>query len=116
MIKIIVKKPGVMPEIVEIEGMSEINKIIGNVDEQGNGWDYASSDTRMQIGPNIDEYCKADAINNFNFEENLWNHFDSAVLFGNIIFAGWDSSKADVCSLTDDQIKYCFNYIASKVV
>ena len=39
----------------------------------------------------------ADAINNFNFEENLWNHFDSAVLFGNIIFAGWDSSKTDVC-------------------
>ena len=42
MIKIIVKNPGVMPEIVEIEGMSEINKIIGNVDEQGNGWNYAS--------------------------------------------------------------------------
>ena len=116
MIKTIVKKPGIGPEIVELEGMSEINTILGNVDEQGNGWDYASSKTRMQIGPGIDEYCKADAINNFNFEENLWNDFDSAVLFGNIIFAGWDSSKRDICSLTDDQVKYCFDYIDSKKV
>ena len=116
MIKVIVKKTGVMPEIVELEGMSEINKIIGNVDEQGNGWNYATSDTRMQIGLDIDEYCKADAINNFDFEQNLWDYFDNAVLFGNIIFAGWDSSKSEVCSLTDDQIQYCFAYIASKVI
>ena len=114
MIKVIVKKPGAMPEIVELEGMSEINKIIGNVDEQGNGWNDASSDTRMEVGPCIDEYCKADAVNNFALEQNLWNHFDSAVLFGNIIFAGYDSTNYDLCSLTDAQIKYCFEYIASK--
>ena len=114
MIKIIVKKPGAMPEIVEVEGMCEINKIIGNVDEQGNGWNHAGTDARMQIGPGIDEYCKADAVNNFDFKKNLWNHFDNAVLFGNIIFAGWDSTKLDVCSLTDAQIKYCFEYITSK--
>ena len=116
MIKAIIKKPGVKPEIVELEGMCEINKILGNVDEQGNGWNYASSDTRMEIGLGIDEYCKEDAINNFNFEQNLWNHFDSAVLFGNIIFAGWDSSKFEVCSLTNEQIKYCFDYISSKEI
>ena len=116
MIKIIVKEPGVMPEIVEVEGMSEINKIIGNVDEQGNGWNYANSDTRMPIGPYIDEYCKADAMFNVNFEGNLWDDFDNGVLCGNIIFAGWDSSQGKICSLTDDQIKFCFDYIVSKEV
>lgn len=116
MIKTIVKKPGATPEIVELEGISEINKIVGNVDEQGNGWNHAGIDTRMTIGPGIDQYCKADAINNFDFEQNLWNYFDSAVLFGNIIFAGWDHSKSEICSLTEDQIQYCLDYIASKEV
>ena len=58
MIKIIVKEPGVMPEIVEIEGMSEINKIIGNVDEQGNGYGGGNCDinTALEIGKRATKY------------------------------------------------------------
>lgn len=116
--KVIVKRPGEDGEIVEVEGLSEINKICGNVDDEGNGINRTSSDIRMQIYRGVDMYVKEDAINNFELKRNLWAPGDMAVLFGNVIFAGYDE-KAEgcgVCSLTDEQIQKVFDFIARQKI
>lgn len=112
--KVIVKRPGKDGEIAEVEGLPEINKICGNVDDKGNGINRAGSDIRMRIYSGVDMYVKEDAINNFDLEENLWAPGDMAVLFGNAVFAGYDEKVGGygVCSLTDEQIQVVFDFIA----
>ena len=110
--RVLVKKPGQEPEIMELGSLVDINKIVGNLDENGNGLREPSSDIRMTIGPKIDEYCKADALINFDMEPNIWNHNNMGVLHGTVIFTGIDvDDHFNPCSLTDDQIAFCLDYI-----
>ena len=115
--KVIIKEPGKNPVITEVEDMVTINKIVGNVDGNGNGVDTTGSDSRGSIGKGIDQYNKDDALNNLRLDGNLWNQYDTGVLCGNIVFAGYDpNSKANfgAVSLTDEQIKYCLEYIEER--
>ena len=116
--KVIIKRPGEDVKIAEVAGLPEINKICGNVDSDGNGLDWASSDIRMEIDSGVDMYVKSDAINNFDLEENLWAPGNNAVLFGNIVFAGYDSQLRGygVCSLTDEQVQKVMDFIAQQKV
>lgn len=116
--KVIIKRPGESGKIVEVTGLSEINKICGNVDSDGNGVNRTSSDIRMGIHSGIDMYVKEDAINNFDLDENLWAPGDMAVLFGNIVFAGYDGQLEGygVCSLTDEQVQIVMDFIAKQKV
>ena len=112
--KVIIKRPGEDGKIAEVAGLPEINKICGNVDSDGNGVNRTGSDMRMPIYSGIDMYVKEDAINNFDFEENLWAPGDGAVLFGNIVFAGYDGHG--ICSLTDEQVQIVMDFIAKQKV
>ena len=116
--RVIIKRPGENGKIAEVAGLSEINKICGNIDGNGNGLDRASSDIRMEIDRGVDMYVKSDAINNFDLEENLWAPGNNAVFFGNIVFAGYDGqSEGDgVCSLTDEQVQKVMDFIARQKV
>lgn len=116
--KVIIKRPGEIGKIAEVEGLSEINKICGNVDSDGNGVNSVSSDMRMSIYSGIDMYVKEDAINNFDLDENLWAPGNGAVFFGNIVFAGYDGQAGGygVCSLTDEQEQIVMDFIAKQKV
>ena len=116
--KVIIKRPGEDGKIAEVAGLPEINKICGNVDSDGNGVNRTSSDIRMAIYRGVDMYVKEDAINNFDFEENLWAPGDGAILFGNIVFAGYDGQAGGygVCSLTDEQVQKVMDFIAKQKV
>ena len=116
--KVIIKRPGENGKIAEVAGLPEINKICGNVDSDGNGLDWASSDIRMEIDSGVDMYVKSDAINNFDLEENLRAPGNNAVFFGNIVFAGYDGQLEGygVCSLTDEQVQKVMDFIAQQEV
>lgn len=116
--KVVIKKPGKDGEIAEVEGLSAINKICGNVDENGNGKNRTSSDMRCQIYKGVDMYVKEDAINSVDLGGNLWAPGDMYVLFGNIVFAGYDehAEGCGVCSLTDEQVQKVFDFIARQKV
>ena len=116
--KVIIKRPGKNGEIAEVEGLSEINKICGNVDSDGNGLDRTSSDIRMEIYRGIDMYVKEDAINRKELGANLWAPGDGFVLFGNSVFAGYDEKLegCGVCSLTDEQVQKVMEFIAKQEV
>ena len=116
--KVIIKRTGENGKIADVEGLSEIKKICGNIDSNGNGLDRASSDIRMEIDSGIDMYVKSDAINNFALEENLWAPGNNAVLFGNIVFAGYNGRLEGygVCSLTDEQVQKVMDFIAKQKV
>ena len=115
--KVIVKKPGLEPEICEVNGIVEINQLVGNVDENGIGYNCGGTDIRMHIGKQVDMYVKDDSANNFDYKPNLWSRNDSYVLHGTIVFAGYDKNIRDedgACSLTDEQIDYCLKYIVKQ--
>ena len=116
--KVIIKRPGEAGKIAEVEGISEINKICGNVDSNGNGLDRPISDIRMEIERGVVMFVKSDAINNFALEKNLWAPGDGAVVFGNIVFAGYDRQLEGygVCSLTDEQVQKVMDFIAKQEV
>ena len=116
--KVIIKRPGEDGEIAEVEGLPEINKICGNVDSDGNGVNRLNSDIRMEIYRGVDMYVKEDAINNFDLEQNLWTPGNGNVLFGNIVFAGYDEKLEGygVCSLTDEQVQIVMDFIAKQKV
>ena len=112
--RVIVKRPHMEPEITEVEGISAINQLVGNVDEAGNGWNHGGTDIRMAIFKGIDQYVKDDAANNLSLEENLWDRRGMCVFCGTIVFAGYDNeirTNCGACSLTDEQIEKCLDYI-----
>jgi 5-methylcytosine-specific restriction endonuclease McrBC GTP-binding regulatory subunit McrB len=101
MIKIIVKKPGVMPEIVEIEGMSEINKIIGNVDEQGKiRYEFIPGPFTLALSRAIE--CKGEKVALVIEEINRGN---AASIFGDLFqLLDRDANGTSVYELTNVQI------------
>lgn len=112
--KIVVKKPGADAEIREEASIQAINKIVGNVDLNGNGYDYASSDIRMTIAPGIDMYVNENAARNYDQGENLWAPSNNVMFFGNVAFAGYDPDARDnngASSLTDEQIQTVLQFI-----
>lgn len=112
--KVIVKHPGKEPEITEVDGIAAINKLVGNVDENGNGRDHAGSDVREAIADGIDEYVKENAAYNTELERNLWSSNNFSLFCGTVVFAGYNrENRADcgACSLTDEQIAFCLAYI-----
>ncbi len=112
--KIIVKKPGKPYELCEVSGISEINKLVGNVDSDGNGYNHGGSDIREPIGKDVDMYVKEDAGWNADFRPNLWHPNGFVKYCGTVAFAGYDSDSYDecgACSLTDEQIGYCAQFI-----
>lgn len=118
--RVIVKKPNQEAEICEVSGIAEINKLVGNLDENGNGSKYVGSDIRQFIGKNVDIYVKDDALLHPELGANLRTPSNNAIHYGTIVFAGLDENNGKVefgaCSLTDEQIEYCFSYIAKQKV
>ena len=115
--RILVKYPGKAPEVIEVEGMRDINKLTGNVDADGNGVYDTGTDYRTSIGPGVDLYCKTNAAYNTDLEPNLWNANNFILLCGTIVFAGYDDTCIEnfgACSLTDEQIEYCRMFAAKQ--
>ncbi len=117
---VVVKEPGLEPEIREVNGISEINKIVGNIDEDGNGYNHGGSDIREPIGKGVDIYMYGAAVYNLDFgESNLWTQNNRGVICGTVVFAGFDpddSSNSGACSLTEEQIEHCRMYIDKQKV
>ena len=113
--KVIVKHPGMEPEVIDVGGIPDINKLTGNIDENGNGLDHINSDMRGSVAPGVDEYLYAKAAYNSKLGENLWSSDDVLLYCGTIVFAGYDKDKTTdwgACSLTEGQIEWCLSYIA----
>jgi hypothetical protein len=116
---VIVKEPGKHFEKRDVEGIEEINRLVGNVDENGKGVNYGSSDTRDFIAPGIDMYCNANALYNNDLEPNLWNKSDTGVLCGTVVFAGYDQEdtmNAGAVSLKEEQIEIISSFINKQMV
>ncbi len=113
--KVIVKAPGLNPEVCEVSGIVEINKLVGNVDKKGDGYNYVYSDMRTNIGKSVDIYMNEYAAFNVELEGNIWSPSDSVLFCGTVVFAGYsqDNCKVDAgaCSLTQEQIDFCLDYI-----
>ena len=107
--KVILKKPKMDPEVIDVENICAINKLVGNLDDLGNGLKTVGSDTRMLIAPGIDMYTKDDANFNQSLEANIWTEDGFGLICGSIVFAGYN--KGVVCSLTEKQIKKCISFI-----
>ena len=108
--KVVVKKPGIEPEIIEVEDLRAINKLVGNLDESGEGLNHTGTEIREPIVNGIDVYTKSDALFNIELGQNLWDSRNSAVICGTVVFAGCNENN-QVCSLTEEQIAYCLEYI-----
>ena len=115
--RVICKKPKCDAELIEVAGIEEINKLVGNVDENGNGVNGASSDIRCGVLGGVDLYMKEDAVFNTALEGNLWTRNDNAIVCGTVVFAGYDDNKYEdsgAASLTDEQVRECERYISLK--
>ena len=107
--KVILKKPKMDPEVIDVENLCAINKLVGNLDESGNGLNFAGSDERMSIAQGIDMYVKSDANFNTSLKANIWTKDGFTLICGPVVFAGYN--KGVVCSLTEEQIKVCIAFI-----
>jgi hypothetical protein len=58
---------------------------------------------------------KDDAVFNAQLEDNLWNTSNNAIICGTIVFAGFNEKNTKIeaggCSLTEEQISYCLDFI-----
>lgn len=107
--KVIVKNPNDVMKVVEVAGLREINKIVGNVDANGEGLNETGSDCRQAIFHGIDMHMNARAMFNSKLPENFWDVSGFKLYCGSVVFAGYDENSPDpfgVCSLTDEQMEY----------
>lgn len=106
--KVVVKNPNEAMKVIEVADLKEINKIIGNVDKNGEGLDETGSDYRQGVFDGIDIHMNGRAVFNPELPENFWNAMGSRLYCGSVVFAGYDPNGEGfgVCSLTDEQIKY----------
>ena len=107
--KVVVKNPNEAMKVIEVADLKEINKIIGNVDKNGEGLDETGSDYRQGVFDGIDIHMNGRAVFNPELPENFWNAMGSRLYCGSVVFAGYDQNAEDpfgVCSLTDEQIEY----------
>ncbi len=112
--KVIVKHPRMDPEVTDVDGISAINKLIGNTDAKGNGLGYTGSDVREPIAPGIDIWVNANGVYNNALKGNLWSSDDMRLFCGTVVFAGYDGNNkvdAGACSLTEEQIRWCLAHI-----
>ena len=107
--KVILKKPKMDPEVIDVENLCAFNKLVGNVDESGNGLNFVVSDERMSIAPGIAMYIKSDADFISSLEANIWTKNGSTLICGPVVFVGYNNGT--VCSLTEEQIKECISFI-----
>ena len=114
--KVVIKKPGENLKIIEVKDLREINKLTGNIDENGEGYDYTGSDLRKSVFDGIDMYVNENAPFAFELGQNFWDVSGFNVYYGNVIFAGFDRNSGGdygVCSLSNEQIDYLNKNISS---
>ena len=113
--KVVIKKPGESMAVIEVSGLQEINKLVGNVDENGEGYSFTGSDFRQGVFPGIDIHINGSSLFNPGLEENFWDIYGNKLYCGNVVFAGYhpDPAEYGVCSLTDEQIRYLTENIRS---
>lgn len=107
--KVVVKNPNEAMKVVEVADLKEINKIVGNVDANGEGLNTTGSDYRQGVFDGIDIHMNGAAILNSELPENFWDVGGFRLYCGSVVFAGYDKNNGDrfgVCSLTEEQIKY----------
>lgn len=107
--KVVVKNPNEAMQVVEIADLKEINKIVGNVDANGEGLNEIWSDFRQRVFDSIDIYMNGSALFNPNLPKNFWDVGGFKLYCGAVVFAGYDENSQNlfgVCSLTDEQIEY----------
>ena len=107
--KVVVKNPNELMRVIEVSGLKEINKIVGNVDENGEGLNETGSDFRQGIFYGIDMHMNGAARINTDLPKNFYDMSGLRLYFGSVVFAGYDQNAEDpfgVCSLTDEQIEY----------
>ncbi len=107
--KVVVKNPNEALKVVEVADLKEINKIVGNVDVNGDGLNETGSDFRQCVFDGIDMHMNAKAQFNLRLPENFWDISGFKQYCGSVVFAGYDMNSSEpfgVCSLTDEQIEY----------
>lgn len=112
--KVVIKRPNESLQVIEVEGLQEINQIVGNFDEHGNGLYDVNSDIRTRVFDGIDMYVNELAQFNPNLPKNFWDVLGFQLICGNAIFAGFDKNNKEdfgLCSLTDEQIDYLKNNV-----
>ena len=112
--KVIIKRPNESMQIIEVKNLKEINKLLGNIDENGEADSSTGSDYRQGIFKGIDMYVNGNALFNANLPKNFWDINGDRLYCGNVVFAGYDSNarkEYGVCSLTDEQIDYLMKNI-----
>ena len=115
--KVVIKKPNEALKVIDVEDLKEINKLLGNIDEDGNGISTTGSDYRQGIFEGIDMYVNKNAIFNADLQDNFWDVSGRNLYCGNVVFAGYNSENTKncgACSLTDEQIDYLIKNINSK--
>lgn len=107
--KVVVKKPNEAMQVVEVADLKEINKIVGNVDANGEGLTYTGSDFRQGVFDGIDIHMNGLAVFNPDLPRNFWDVGGFKLYCGAVVFAGYNENSQNlfgVCSLTDAQIEY----------
>jgi len=107
--KVLIKKPGCCLETIEVSDLKEINKLLDNLDENGEGKSSTGSDLRQGVFEGIDMHMNGNALFNLKLPENFRDANGNLLYCGNVIFTGYDTSSGmpyGVCSLRDDQIEY----------
>lgn len=108
-LKVVIKRPDEQMQIIEVKDLREINKLLGNLDEKGEGENTTGSDYRTGVFQGIDMHVNANSLFNTDLPKNFWDIKGKNLYCGNVIFTGYDSNKRKeygVCSLTDNQIDY----------
>ena len=107
--RVLIKEPDSVLRIAEVEGLREINELVGNVDRNGEGLASTGSDFRQEVFDNIDMHMNDSAIFNVELRNNFWDVRGRNLYCGTVVFAGYDSNSSEqygVCSLTEEQIDY----------
>lgn len=107
--KVVIKNPGEAMKVAEVADLKEINKIVGNVDANGEGYNKTGSDCRQGVFNGIDIHMNTSALFNPKLSENFWDVGGFRLYCGSVVFAGYNEDSHGsfgVCSLTDEQIEY----------
>lgn len=113
--KVVIKRPNEQLQIIEVNDLKEINKLLGNFTENGEVDSSTGSDYRQGVFKGIDMHVNGNSLFNADLPKNFWDVKGNRLYCGNVIFTGYDLNTAKecgVCSLTDEQIDYLMKNIS----
>lgn len=95
--RVVIKNPNEAMKITDVENLKEINKLVGNVDENGEGLAVTNGNICQEVfdGIGIEMYVNENSNMSLSLKRNFWD------VKGNVLYGGTVNLPAIKQGLTE---------------